>query len=207
MHGIPALSALTAFLSSNASGINAAGTIVGSVSQKTGFGSRTSSYAIAGGKLTQFAPVVGFGYSVSQPTAINAAGAIAGSHSTFSFSANAPTHAYIYADGALTDYGTLFPAQAFASSVASAIDSAGMAVGYSTPAGGGTPRAALFRAGKTIDLNTFLPKNSGWVLETANGIDDFGNIVGLGIHNAVQRGFILRTGTTLAATGSLPSLK
>jgi hypothetical protein len=57
----------------------------------------------------------------------------------------------------------------------------------------------VFAHGTVTDLNSLLPANSGWILETATGIDDLGNIVGNGVHGEIQRGFILRTGARFAA--------
>lgn len=41
------------------------------------------------------------------------------------------------------------------------------------------------------DLNTLIPSGSGWVLNTATGINVWGQIVGSGIHNGQTHGFVL----------------
>jgi probable HAF family extracellular repeat protein len=41
------------------------------------------------------------------------------------------------------------------------------------------------------DLNTLLPSTSGWVLNTATGINAWGQIVGSGVHNGETHGFLL----------------
>jgi probable HAF family extracellular repeat protein len=45
--------------------------------------------------------------------------------------------------------------------------------------------------GEMQDLNSFLPPNSGWVLDDAEGINDSGVIVGSGLHNGQRRAFIM----------------
>jgi probable HAF family extracellular repeat protein len=42
-----------------------------------------------------------------------------------------------------------------------------------------------------IDLNTFLAPGSPWILQSANDINDQGQIVGRGLKNFVMRGFLL----------------
>ena len=42
-----------------------------------------------------------------------------------------------------------------------------------------------------LDLNDRIPSSSGWVLQEAAGINDAGQIVGTGLHNGDQRGFVL----------------
>ncbi len=42
------------------------------------------------------------------------------------------------------------------------------------------------------DLNDFIDPNSGWILESANGINDSGWIVGYGTHNGTTRAFTLQ---------------
>ena len=42
-----------------------------------------------------------------------------------------------------------------------------------------------------LDLNTLIPSTSGWVLNTATGINAWGQIVGSGVHNGETHGFLL----------------
>ena len=54
------------------------------------------------------------------------------------------------------------------------------------------PRAFLSEAGAAmVDLNTLLPPASGWVLLSANAINDAGQIVGEGTFNDEPRAFLL----------------
>ena len=52
-------------------------------------------------------------------------------------------------------------------------------------------RAFLYKAGRMIDLNDLIPVDADWTLEEANGINDRGQIVGLGLHHGQERAFLL----------------
>jgi probable HAF family extracellular repeat protein len=77
------------------------------------------------------------------------------------------------------------------SATAFAVNDTGQAVGWAADASQTNLSALLFSGGKITDLNTLLPAGSGWTLEDATGINDAGQIVGWGIHNGVQRGFMM----------------
>ena len=47
-----------------------------------------------------------------------------------------------------------------------------------------------------VDLNTTLINPTGWQLTSANGINDYNQIVGTGIHNGQIRAFLLNPITT-----------
>ncbi|MDX2147216.1 MAG: DUF3466 family protein [Planctomycetota bacterium] len=66
-----------------------------------------------------------------------------------------------------------------------AINDAGVAVGESDG------RAFVYRAGTLVDLNTVIPANSGWVLEAARGINNYGEIAGIGRQGGRTRAFLL----------------
>lgn len=51
--------------------------------------------------------------------------------------------------------------------------------------------AILWDEGEISNLNDVIPADSGWFLAVAYGINDGGQIVGLGYRNGEQRGFIL----------------
>jgi probable HAF family extracellular repeat protein len=195
LSGIPQVRNLGGFLGANAQGVNDSGAIVGSVGVSGFLGGATSSYVLKGTTLTLFATIHGIG-ATSQAMAINAGGTVTGYASTFGFSLNAPVHAYAWSGGVQTDLGTLYPNDEFANSAGAAINSQGVVVGYSQASrSGSTSHATAFANGVVTDLNGLLPANSGWLLENATGIDDRGNIVGVGLHNSIQRGFLLRTGS------------
>jgi len=50
---------------------------------------------------------------------------------------------------------------------------------------------AGFNTSVISDLNTLIPPGSGWELNEAEGINSAGEIVGLGIHNGLQRAYLL----------------
>jgi probable HAF family extracellular repeat protein len=91
------------------------------------------------------------------------------------------------AAGGVVDLGTF----GGATSSARDINNHGQIVGYALDASG-APRAFLSEAGAAIvDLNTLLPPASGWVLLSANAINDAGQIVGEGTFNGDPRAFLL----------------
>lgn len=55
----------------------------------------------------------------------------------------------------------------------------------------GNSHAFLYSHGKMTDLNNLIPAGSGWILESANGINDKGQIAGTGSHNHKTRAFVL----------------
>jgi len=116
------------------------------------------------------------GASYSFATGINEPGAVIG------YSSNDPDTGlgFISKSGTLSPLGSL---NAAADSVPNAINNAGTIVGSS----GG--HAFLWANGNMIDLNSLLPANSGWVLTSANSINNFGQIVGDGVFQGLQRAF------------------
>lgn len=110
------------------------------------------------------------------------------------------THAFLSDRGAsLRDLGTLSGADG---SVAYSVNEEGMVVGAAyvgdSPAHARERRALLWLPVKDnpgtprpVDLNQTLPPGSGWVLETARGINSHGQIVGQGMVNGQRRAFLL----------------
>lgn len=58
--------------------------------------------------------------------------------------------------------------------------------------------AVLWERGEAVDLNQRIPVDSGWVLRSAEAIDEAGRIVGLGTLGGQTRAFLL---TARAARG------
>jgi len=83
-------------------------------------------------------------------------------------------HAYLWQTGGMTDLGTL-PGDV--SSGATGVNSRGRVVGGSIDASG-NERAFVWQKGVMTDLNTLIEPNSPWYLLEADGINDWGQIVG-----------------------------
>ncbi|MGC4045269.1 MAG: hypothetical protein QM758_15870 [Armatimonas sp.] len=65
-------------------------------------------------------------------------------------------------------------------------------VGYSYLSGNtGMTHAFLYKGGTMTDLNDFVAAGSGWVLNSATGINDYGEIVGSGTYNGAISYFLL----------------
>jgi probable HAF family extracellular repeat protein len=100
--------------------------------------------------------------------------------------------AFLLSGGVVTNLGTLGPSHAY--SRATGINNAGQIVGIS--AGSffilrEDERAFLYEAGKMLDLNALIPAGSGWVLNQANDVNEYGQVVGRGRLNGQERGFML----------------
>lgn len=190
-----------------ANGINARGQIVGYLDGRIPFvwangratvpsadvASRTATaYAINNrGKIvgySMYRPCIWLsGLKSSRPTLIgtgdgaaigvNDKGQVVGVHKT--------GFGFLWEHGRLTDFG--------ATTNCMAINDAGTIVGHggAYTSMGPDGFAAIWDHGRMIDLNTLIPKDSGWVLYEARGINNVGQIVGMGRHNGYQRGFLL----------------
>jgi probable HAF family extracellular repeat protein len=100
------------------------------------------------------------------------------------------SRAFLYDNGRMTDLGDLGGDH----SIANSLNDRGEIVGYSALSGDKERRdfrAFLYRHGRMIDLNTRIPRDSGWVLLVANGINNRGQIVGYGRRNGQRRAFLL----------------
>jgi probable HAF family extracellular repeat protein len=96
-------------------------------------------------------------------------------------------HAFSSNGGAMTDIGTLGGNK----SVAYDVNVKGEIVGWSESAPyAGDRRAFLDNEGKMIDLNTLI-SDAAWTLLEARGINDAGQISGVGLNNGQRRAFIL----------------
>jgi probable HAF family extracellular repeat protein len=116
--------------------------------------------------------------------AVNDHDQIAGFATTASASCGFLTyHAFRSTSGGLQDLGTL-PGEEY--SYAAAINNHGDVVGNS---GIASFRAFLYRNGRMRDL-TELAADPGWVLQFATGINDAGQITGIGFHHGQQRAFL-----------------
>lgn len=106
-----------------------------------------------------------------------------------SYTLNGGLHAFLWnQSGATTDLGTL-KGKKYTDSGANDINNAGQVVGYSEIAND-IYRAFLYQGGTMQNLNSLLPANSSWTLESANAINDFGQIVGTGALDGQTHAFL-----------------
>lgn len=99
-------------------------------------------------------------------------------------------HGFLWNNGVMTDLGTLGTLR---HSRANDINNRGQIVGHSTqivgaPANG---RAVLWENGRINDLNDLVTPNNRWVLQTAESINDRGEIIGYGTFVGQTRAFLL----------------
>jgi probable HAF family extracellular repeat protein len=120
------------------------------------------------------------GGPTSQALAINGYGLVVGSADTA-----IGTDAFLYEFGKMFDLGNL--GGSFAS--ANAINAGAVVVGTSNTTGDGDTHAFIWNWRRGLrDLNSLIPANSGWDLQTANSINDDGTIVGTGVFNDPMNG-------------------
>jgi len=102
-------------------------------------------------------------------------------------------HAFVRIDGVIHDLGTLPAGPNGAKSSADAINSSGQIVGYSQTLANGavSNHAFVYSDGTMLDLNNLLEDAPGWTLISASGINDAGQIIGLGTYNGVTHGYLL----------------
>jgi probable HAF family extracellular repeat protein len=123
-----------------------------------------------------------FGGASSQATDINDSGEVVG----FASVASGYQHAFSALDALLIDLGTL----GGGSSYAYGVNDNGAIVGYSSLADG-EQHAFLYEDGTMFDLNSLLPPDSGWELLQAYGINDSGQITGIGLYEGQMSAFLL----------------
>lgn len=114
---------------------------------------------------------------------INDSGQIVGDADTGS-----ATHAFLWENGTMRELPV--PISSVRPSVASAINDLGQVVGRMYPSGGSI-RAFVYSGGIVTDLNDLISANSGWVLQSAEDINDGGQIVGVGYYRGAYRGYVL----------------
>jgi probable HAF family extracellular repeat protein len=153
---------------STALAINDSGEIVGW--SDAADGRYASLFSGDGGAPVALGTLPGGGASVA--TAINDSGDVVG----YAYTSAGEQHAFLDADGTILDLGTLAGGD---TSEALGINDSGDVVGWSETADG--VRAFLYSSETgMVDLNSLLPRGSGWVLTTATAINDNGQIVGQG---------------------------
>ena len=176
------LGTLAGGTSSWAFGINNSGQVAGYSGTASGFNHAFISGA-NGGALRDLGTLGGrFSFGL----ALNNYGQVTGRAETSA----GQTHAFLSGvnGGPLQDLGTL----GGFSSAGNAINDLGWVVGTSYLSDNASQRAFLYTAATgMIDLNTLLPISSGWILQEARGINENGQIVGVGTINGQTHGFLL----------------
>ena len=162
---------------SSARGINDLGVIVGNADNEEGI---TRAFVYTNGTMTDLGTLGGI---FSGALGINNAGQIFG---VSEFESNSiATHAFIVENGTMIDLGTLGGVESFPHDM----NSSGHVVGRTEDDLGGTV-PFLYRDGQMVDVNSLLPPDSGWVLATADFINDAGQIVGFGVFNGATNAYL-----------------
>lgn len=168
-------------IGSCAIGINGAGTVVGWSDNARGV---MRAFSCAGGVFTELG-TLGDTHSASSAADINEAGLIVGSSE---ISYLGPRHAVLFQEGAVIDLGTL----GGANSGASAINSAGVIVGYAE-AGPWDRHAFVYCDGVMVDLDPLLAQIGLTGGSSAADINDLGEIVGTAYDaDGQEHAFLLR---------------
>jgi probable HAF family extracellular repeat protein len=124
------------------------------------------------------------GHTASAARAINGKGQTVGESAAGD---GGPRRAVLWDQASVRDLGTL---AGDVSSEALDINVDGLVVGRSGNVDLTVSRAVLWQDGLAIDLNTRVAA-SGWVLSLATGINDRGQIAGVGLHDGRRRAFLL----------------
>ena len=140
------------------------------------------------GTLTDLGSIAGGGMSAA--LAINQSGTIVG----YAVDGHGIDQAVVWQNGAMT---VLQDLDSNGHSLAYSVNDAGIIAGRSdfyTDSQGWQGHAVLWENGALIDLNNFLPANSGWVLNVARSINDNGEVAGMGTYDGVSTAFVLSIG-------------
>lgn len=145
---------------STATGINAAGQVVGSAN--TAVGAYRHAVLWQAGTITDLGTLGG---TLSYANGINAAGQVVG----YSETGGGTGHAFLWQSGGLQDLGTL--GGSYSSAIG--INANGQVVGYSDIRGDARQHPVVWQAGSIHDL-----VGLGGIYSTARGINDAGQVVG-----------------------------
>lgn len=129
------------------------------------------------------------GGNTSSAKAINDLGQVVGNSSTSQSNKNPFYHCFLWSKGTMTELAPNSVHDCYANS----INNQGTVVGNFSYTYLMNQRFYPFvwRNGTIANLNRLLPPNSGWKLETANDINNDGQIVGTGIFQGKHRGVLL----------------
>lgn len=160
-------------------GINNAGAIVGNNSQGSYSNETLRAFIWKKGKLTILPTLGGTNNGAD---AINNKGHVMGTSQT---PGDITSHTFFYAHGQLTD---IEPAPNIFTQ-GEDLNDKDQIVGVFTS--NNTESAFLWERGVLYDLNSLIDGNSGWVLLVASGVNNQGQITGVGRYNGVVTGFLL----------------
>lgn len=137
------------------------------------------------------------GGSNSYGMALNGSGEIVGNSQT----ALGFTNAFAWQNGSMIDLGTLGGSQSYAYGV----NDSGAIVGSAWVSGNTATHGFVYLGGVMLDLNSLLPINSGWTIDGAYGINNAGDIVGIGTFNTQTYAIELLPSQTSAKSNALSS--
>ena len=128
-------------------------------------------------------PLGTLGGSGVAPLAINNRGQVVG---LAQIPGDVTAHAFVWQQGRMIDLGTL-PGDGFSEAID--ITDRGQVLGTSCSSDG--CRATLWDDQRVVDINTLLPRESGWQLFDASAANSRGQIVGLGLHDGLLHAYLL----------------
>jgi len=164
--------------SSYATGVNANGQVVGG----SGNGYFAHAFLYSAGTMTDLG-TISAKFDGSSATGINASGQVVG---YCDVAEGYYQHAFLYSNGTMADLGTF----GGLGSQALGINSSGQVVGWAE-INGGYKDAFLDSNGTMTDLNSLIDPASGWILGSANAINDSGQIAGCGYVGGNDHAFLL----------------
>jgi probable HAF family extracellular repeat protein len=163
-------------------GINAAGQIAGQSITVAGSGQPRHATLWHGSRAIDLGTLGGFN---SYGWDINDAGQVVGHSDT---TGNQFIHAFLFDPSTMemTDLGTM---PTFDHTYAFAVNAGGQVVGEAV--GSFVQTGFLYSGGVMQDLEMMLAEGAGWEILSANDINDEGVIAGSGLHDGLERGFLL----------------
>lgn len=174
-----------------ASGINDAGDVVGTGQIiQNGYESFQHGFLYRQGKITDLGVLPGglssTGGNLNYGGGINAHGDIIGSSEGASPDGTVRSHAVFYRNGHWVRVEATCLMSGFYT-----LNNCGQAVGFFVSSQRADSHAFLLTNNRFVDLNTVFPLHRGWRLEAAYGINDRGQIIGIGFINGKRQAFLL----------------